>query len=367
MPSGHHPPPDRTQPNQGQPQPVIKPGLVQPPARESAVRAAQRGSALVPPAMRRRYCDHIDGLDGIAAPPAGEDFEELCWGLLQRRYAPKDLIRLPSTMGGDRGLEGFSTDRIAYQCYADQDSITLRQRTDKQKRKLTQDTGKLKTYSKELTKLFAGNQILLDFYFLMVPQFHAAELQFHAADRAQKVRGFGLPFISDRFAIRIVTPRDYPDEYRALVAGGYAELELTDPQVEAAAPQLFQSEKPELVTTLDRKIEVILTDTGGRETLRDIMVRYFLESEQLLLELEEWPHTRTAIEERQVLCERKLELENLLSSNPAANRVSELIASYQNDLLANVPGLRQVDAARLASGQVSEWLMRCPLRFREPA
>jgi hypothetical protein len=313
------------------------------------------------------YCAAIDDLAGIAAQPAGEEFEELCWGLLQRRYPIADLVRMPSIMGGDRGLEGFSADGIAYQCYADRDSLNLRERTEKQKRKLTADTSKLKKHCDELIPLFAGNQIVLDHYFLMVPQFHAAELQFHAAMRATKVRSFGLPFISDNFAVRIVTPRDYPEEYKALLSGGFVDLTLTVPEIEASAPSLFRTTKPDLVSTMDAKIEVIMTDPVSREKLRDVMVRYFLESEQLLRELEDWPHTRTAIEQRQVLRERDLELENLLSTDGAAKRVSDLIESYRGDLLANVPALREIDAACIASGQVSEWLMRCPLNFSEPA
>ncbi|WP_145724546.1 MULTISPECIES: hypothetical protein [unclassified Nocardioides] len=54
---------------------------------------------------------------------------------------------LPAQMGGDYGIEGFSTDGIAYQCYADQDSLGLRARTDKQKKKLYDDTVKLKTHA----------------------------------------------------------------------------------------------------------------------------------------------------------------------------------------------------------------------------
>lgn len=50
-------------------------------------------------------------------------------------------------LGGDYGIEGFSTDGIAYQCYADQDSLGLRARTDKQKKKLYDDTVKLKTHA----------------------------------------------------------------------------------------------------------------------------------------------------------------------------------------------------------------------------
>jgi hypothetical protein len=110
-----------------------------------------------------------DPLETIAATDPGEDFEEMCWGLLRRRYPIPDLVRLPATLGGDHGIEGFSKDAIAYQCYADRDSLTFRHRTDKQKP--TRDTGKLKKYATELEALLDG--LLIENYVLMVPPFHA--------------------------------------------------------------------------------------------------------------------------------------------------------------------------------------------------
>lgn len=78
-----------------------------------------------------------DSLEGIPAKDPGEAFEEAFWGLLRRRYPPQELVRLPATMGGDYGIEGFSDDGVVYQCYADRDSLTLRHRTDKQNRSST--------------------------------------------------------------------------------------------------------------------------------------------------------------------------------------------------------------------------------------
>lgn len=215
--------------------------------------------------------------------------------------------------------------------------------------------------------MFVNNKVVLDHYFLMVPQFHAAELQFHAAHRAAAVRGFDLPFISEDFAVRIVTPSDYPDEFQALLAGGFTSLALTAPEIDASAPALFLSTQPELIAAMDAKIEVIVPDAVSRAKLRDIMIRRFLEGEQVRLELQDWPQTSSEVEERQLVREAELELENLLSDASAARRVDDLIKGFQDDLIVNVKGLRSIDAARIAHGQISEWLMRCPLDFREPA
>ena len=105
-----------------------------------------------------------DPLLGIPALPSGDDFEAFAWSLLQRRYPPERLRYFPAEMGGDRGLEGFSTDGIAYQCYADKDSLNLRARTDKQRAKLNRDTLKLKNNKDDLLELLDG--VIFEYYFL---------------------------------------------------------------------------------------------------------------------------------------------------------------------------------------------------------
>jgi hypothetical protein len=187
-----------------------------------------------------------DPLENIAVSDPGEDFEEMCWGLLRRRYPIPDLVRLPATLGGDRGIEGFSKDGIAYQCYADRDSLTLRHRTDKQKQKLTRDTGKLKKYATELEALLDG--LLIENYVLMVPEFHAAELVGHAVRRAKAVRDFGLSFIGANFAISIKVPQDYPAELKAAEIDGAASPLLPNPAVEEADVELFGDRKPDLIS-----------------------------------------------------------------------------------------------------------------------
>src|SRR5450759_1506039 len=150
-----------------------------------------------------------DTLSAAEEIPAVEPFDacqEKCWNLLRRRYPPQDLVYLPSTMGGDYGIEGYSTDGIAYQCYADRDSLNLRERTDKQKQKLLRDTNKLLANAPKFENLLRGSAF--QYYFLLVPQFHAADLVVYAAKRSETVRGWGLTFIASDFSIRIKTPDD---------------------------------------------------------------------------------------------------------------------------------------------------------------
>lgn len=303
-----------------------------------------------------------DPLENVAALGAGEEFEEMCWGLLCRRYPVQELVRLPATVRGDHGIEGYSKDGIAYQCYADRDSLNLRHRTEKQKRKLTRDTSKLKKNATKLVPILGG--VVLGDYVLMVPQFHDVELVAHAVHRAEVVREFGLSFIGADFEISIKTPQDYPAELKAAELDPAAGPHLPAPEVEEADVDLFRDRKPELISVLETKLERLEPEGSARRDLRDELVRTFLVKEELLGSLAEWPETLEAVERRRQMRQDKLIFQNQLDSEGAAERLSTLIDSYQVELHENVPGLSDQDSQRLAIGQVGDWLMRCPLSFK---
>lgn len=309
----------------------------------------------------------IDDLTLISASPSGDDFEDLFWGLLCRKYDQTDLVRIKSTMGGDFGIEGYSCDGVAYQCYADQDSVNLRHRTDKQKQKLYRDTEKLKKNEKELAAALAG--VVIRRYVLAVPQYHAAELVTYANERAAVIRGYGLSFIRDDFAIRIKSPEEYPVEYQAALADGVVKALLPEPAVSAEDVEAFPGAEPQLARNLDEKLQVLQEHhpTADVGALRGSLTRAFLAKEQLLQKLREWPETWESVEQQRRLRQESIEMDNELSPHGPQVRVPALMREYAGQLESRVPALSPEDAQRLSYGQTGEWLMRCPLRFRSPA
>ena len=304
------------------------------------------------------------GEGGRWAVDPGDLFQERFWGLLRRGYRPEQLIELPAELGGDYGIEGYSTDGIAYQCYEDRDSPTLQNRTSKQKQKLYRDLQKLRTNAVKLEGVLGP--VRLKHYFLIVPSFHAAELVSYAMKQAEVVRSWGLSFVDPDFTIHIKTPQDYPAELAAALRDDATKALIPEPVIDEADVGLFPSERPELVKVLDEKIEDLEGDArpDPPTSLRDYFVRAFLAKEQVMEALGDWPQMWDAVERRRQSRQELLELQSHLSSEPANTRVLELVRDYEGDLIENVGGLVHADAQRIALGQVAEWLMRCPLRFR---
>lgn len=299
----------------------------------------------------------------IPATDPGDSFEEMFWNLLRRRYPPTDMTYMPATMGGDYGIEGFTSDGIAYQCYADRDSLTLRNRTDKQKKKLYDDTCKLKQYANKLEGVLDGLKI--EHYFLVVPQYHAAELVAHAATRAKAVREYQLSFIGESFSIKIKTLRDYPAELTAALRDDDAKAVVPDTEIQIERIDSFCVERPELMEVLDAKLAVVAASRNNADvaSLRAQFIRAFLKKEHAMAVLRDWPQTWEAVERRRQLRQEALELESELSPDSPNRRVLDLVQDYKNDLAVNVGGIGGPDAQRIAMGQVGEWLMRCPLHF----
>lgn len=305
-----------------------------------------------------------DPLMGIAALPSGDDFESFVWTLLQRRYPPEKLRYFPAEMGGDNGLEGFSTDGIAYQCYADKDSLDLRARTDKQRAKLNRDTLKLEKKKDNLLKLLDG--VVIEHYFLIVPQYHSIELVSYANERAAIVRSWNLPFISTNFRIALKTPTDYQGEYQAALNDSAAQVLFPAPSVSDDAVADFSTAESELAATLSDKLKILWTyhPTANIDVMRTSLTQWFLIKEEMMEILRSMPQTREAVEAERRLKQESLEFENGFAVTQPHERVFQVMKDYAEQLESRVAGLKAGDAERLSRGQAGEWLMRCPLEFQ---
>lgn len=307
--------------------------------------------------------DEVD-LAALPAPDPGDAFQERCWNVLRRHHRPQDLVEIPAQMGGDYGIEGYTTDGIAYQCYADRDSPSLLERTRKQKAKLSRDLRKLRSNAADIERVLGGT--VLTSYFLVVPSYHSADLVGYANERAADVRSWNLPFIGADFTVRLKRLEDYPDALRAALHDGSVQALVPIPIVDDLSVATFHSQRPELVATVDAKLEALRAIATADELtqLRDDYIRAFLEKEQVLDALKDWPAIGEGVEECRVRRERALAFDNVLNSDAPDQRIRSLQREYAGDLEASVGGLRQGDAELIARGQTGDWLMRCPLRFR---
>jgi hypothetical protein len=124
--------------------------------------------------------------------------------LLQKRYTahnPHALQLVPDRTHGDLGLEAFSHDGSAYQCYAAEEPTGACY--EKQRDKLTRDLGKLQSNSAQL-KVMLGT-VKFRTYVFMVHRSDDRLLIDHASTKTAEVLGWALDFIDPSFSIVVET------------------------------------------------------------------------------------------------------------------------------------------------------------------
>ena len=115
----------------------------------------------------------------------GNNWERRVKAWLRLRH-PGTFEEVPSDHHGDFGIEGFSRDGIAYQCYAQKSVLKTKDLYENQRNKITEDINKFINNSDELTKLF--KDLKIHSWWLVVPEHKSGKLVQHASEKAALVR-----------------------------------------------------------------------------------------------------------------------------------------------------------------------------------
>src|SRR5580704_2897009 len=144
--------------------------------------------------------------------------------LLRLHYGPGQFVDVPAKHGGDFGIEGFSRDGCAYQCYAAEEPLATNDLYEKQRDKITMDLFKFVKNRLHLIKLFTTTKISR--WILMVPRFESTRLIQHAGKKAEEVRASNLPYVVVDFQVCVETDDLFAVERAALLKNGLTQVSL---------------------------------------------------------------------------------------------------------------------------------------------
>jgi len=292
----------------------------------------------------------------------GLDFQKYCMMLLQKRYSvvsPHNLQIVPDAHQGDLGLEAFTHDGHAYQCYAAQEPLSVKDCYEKQRNKLTRDLNKLKKKSVDITALL-GN-VTLEKYVFMVHRHDSKSLITHANEKAAEVVSWGLPFISNGFSIVIETLDSYAAEQHTIHA-------VPSPLIEAVPlvdgeRDAWTAENATLLDTAIKKLDRITSSAGTRDSVVDALLTQYLEGDNSLERLKSTsPDAYQAVLRSKSHKETLLVLEHPPSAIDTQATLSKIADELAEDL-REVANLDKAMAQKLAWAAAADWLMRCPLDF----
>jgi hypothetical protein len=293
----------------------------------------------------------------------GTAWQDFCVELLKIRYANHNLVEVPDRHNGDLGLEAFTHDGAAFQCYAAQEPLSTNALYAHQRDKLTKDLGKLKKNQVELRKMF--DQVEIYRYVFLVPRHDSKELVIHAAAKAKEVRTWGLSFIRPDFAITVET-----DDHYALERDRMSSIPPQLVQTTPVAGQVLSdwgNENPDLMQDGRRKLGNIGMQGGELDTYLDQLSGMFLRGENGLADLRaKYPSAWSEVSRLKTDKESMLALTYPPGSMSSGMDVAKVAKDLAEEIVRD-GGVPHRLATEFAWSMVADWILRCPLDFPESA
>jgi len=296
----------------------------------------------------------------------GPEWEQHINGLLSLRYPPGDFQRVPAEHGGDCGVEGFSrSDGCAYQCYAPSEPVAVRELHKRQRTKMTDDIAKFIKNKTRLAEIFGRTKIRR--WLLVVPEHRSARMVAHCSVKTNDVLAAHLPYVTDDFTVGIITDDEFAIEKRAMAAQGAAYVRLAIVDLDPVEIELHAHKDPVGIANLRRKLGIALADRSESEleAVTSRMVHAYLVGQSHLDRLNKsYPEVYAELLKVFAQAERKISLESMLTPMPAADFLYKQFESLSERLVREVRSAEPI-ADDLVQQTVADWLMRCPLNFRD--
>lgn len=294
----------------------------------------------------------------------GEDWQRHINTLLSLRYGVR-YQTIPDKDQGDWGLEGFSDDGVAYQCYAAEEPLTVSDLTDKQRNKITRDIGKFCDNSGHLATILG--QIRITTWVLIVPRCDSKHILVHAETKAAEVRAKGLAIVGTSFRISIQTDEHFQAERATLASNVRPKLPVTVNHVPEQEIDAWSAKNTDFDTVLTGKLRKLSCSAEVQEQLKTQLIKHYLEGQNLLQFFRDnYPEVYSQLQNCKSSRERIVKTNSLLNNSSAPAHVKELLDEYHKRILEDVKSVNASNADLLAYEGIADWLIRCPLDFPQP-
>ncbi|MDI1444858.1 hypothetical protein [Polyangium sp. 6x1] len=293
----------------------------------------------------------------------GNDWQDYVVRLLQLRYSIR-FQEVPDKHKGDFGVEGFTIDGHAYQCYAAQEPIGTADLYEEQRNKITRDINKFCDNKEDLAKLFGDTKICM--WILVVPRHESAMLVQHATKKAEEVRAKNLPYVASDFRIQITTDEAFQQERAVLVTNGARVMRIDGEPVDEDDIDKWSQTHAKLIERLENKIDNIpvLNTDDERSDFRNRQLDHYLRGSSILEKMRaQYPHIYETIDRYIKNKERFVETECLLADTAPQRTIAQVARELEKELSEAIKGIDPVTAKDLAFATIADWLLRCPLRF----
>ncbi|NKC29895.1 hypothetical protein HEQ75_03400 [Roseomonas sp. BU-1] len=291
-----------------------------------------------------------------------DDWESFAQGLLQWQHGILDLHRMPASHGGDLGIDYYCTrDSVIYQCYAVEEPIDIATRAERQKNKITTDLNKIVAGAAEVAKLFLGKPLRK--WVLLVPLHNSKDVNLHCAKKTAEIRATKLSVFDPEFEVCIHDERQFPGKALQDAISRLSNISLSVDMPTKEELAQWEASSPDLLANAAAKLSKRVEKTEV-ETAVAQGVEAFLRGNALIDALRS--NAPDLHEKISAAIQYRARLLGFAGPKGGPTPGGILHAEYENLTVAikeTAPSLSQLNAQEIALGTISEWIMRCPLRF----
>lgn len=293
----------------------------------------------------------------------GDEWQAFALQLVQRRHGPENVQIVPDSVGGDAGLEFFTTNGCLYQCYAPEEVSDVKKAASAMKAKAGRDLPKLSKNKDKIEAILSG--ISVNRWILLCPFLDNKDVVADVRNRGIALKGQSLSFLADNFEALCHSQEDFAGEIeqlKALSLGPTLSIDMPTPVDVSAAGETS------IGTRIDEKLGRAYGSAATAQqiaTRRNAYVKAHLYRENALDQLRQnhavlWERAYQSIEAE----ETRLIAVGASSTLPA-EQLQSSTQKIEESLAKALPTLQAGVITQIALGTVSDWLIRCPLDFPE--
>lgn len=296
---------------------------------------------------------------------SGGEWQEWANQLLACHYGPANYQTVPDKDRGDAGLEGFCPGQgHAYQAYGCEEPLSVQERYEKQRDKLTADIRKFIDNAAILTKLL--RHVKIKRWILLVPVFDSKELVAHAAKKTGEVIAAGLPYVDPDFCVMVCQETDFQVARDLLIGATSKGIKFDVEPVTPTELGAWTLTNDALLETLQRKLAKLpaLSGEAQRNVFMHKVLTWYLEGQAVLERLRGYPQVYEKVIAAKSHRENFLAMaamQGTTSNQILVDTLQELRATFESEARE----LHNFSAEKLAYEALADWLIRCPLDFPE--
>lgn len=302
----------------------------------------------------------------------GVSWEEHCQTFLKMKYEIQGYQEMTAHTNGDLGIEGFTRNGIAFQCYCPDEEYDSTKLYGHQRDKVTTDLKKLKKFKSQLLKFLQGVKIKK--WIFLTPTITNKALIAHCHEKAVEYRNDATmkDLLDDSFDVLAHDEKYYGKEIIQAKQILNEKININVPIPNEEVIINWKQCETASIAILDRKIGNLFNHlddfkkTKNTNIYIDLQVRNYIKGQEILNHMQQ---TYSSAYEKQVRIKSSigshLEAEVLLTDLTPKELLNDTLEKYKSALKGeNFHDIFEFSVYNdLCHEAIASWLIDCPLDF----